>query len=454
VLDVQEVDDRIRRSAAALRAAGPPAGPAPDELRRTHRRRRTARRSLAAGAATVAVVAAGLVLDLGDLDVTLPGIDDGREAPEVAGRLPDAEPSDWHPGWPADHAGPASECEVSSEPSSSTSAPGWEALPAPPHVRDRPTLTWSGTELLLFAGETSSPDGLQPHDDLVAFDPTAGTWRCLPSGPPRRGGGWATTVPGAVDAGSLWVAADGVLGRFDLDEERWERGADLPRRRTPRALVRTEDRLLAFGSADTASDWTAEYDPSADRWTELPAAPIAPHLGVVAWTGEEVLVVEARGGSAYDPGARRWRDLPAWPLARVWFTGTWDGSRLVVVDHELRAAAYRPGTDTWTSLDSPPLEPVVCPTPEVVALADGTVVLWFCGQLALLDPGATAWRAVETPETASVEDGRQMPLWVPGSPVAAGDVVYVAGAGASGEVADTWRFDPADAAPPTASIVR
>jgi hypothetical protein len=84
----------------------------------------------------------------------------------------------------------------------------------------------------------------------------------------------------------------------------------------------------------------AAYDPVADRWRSLPAAPLSARSEPgAAWTGRELVVwggfASFEGslgdGAAYDPEAGGWRALaPTVLRPRVGHVAAWDGSALVV----------------------------------------------------------------------------------------------------------------------------
>jgi N-acetylneuraminic acid mutarotase len=160
----------------------------------------------------------------------------------------------------------------------------------------------------------------------------------------------------------------------------------------------------------------AAFDPSADRWEVLPAAPIAARFGASAvWTGREVLIwggqrgpdVTLADGAAYDPAARRWRVVPAAPIGgRTGHQAVWTGTEMVVwggigrccpidsVVHDPAAAAYDPAVDRWRRTgDVPP--PWSGDDGTAVTVVDGgRPMIWRGGQRAAYDAASNAWSRV------------------------------------------------------------
>jgi hypothetical protein len=78
-----------------------------------------------------------------------------------------------------------------------------------------------------------------------------------------------------------------------------------------------------FDNVDPLADGAA-YDPVADAWAPIPAAPLSGRVEAgAAWTGTEMLVwggsthgrsVTLDDGAAYDPVSRSWTTLPGAPL--------------------------------------------------------------------------------------------------------------------------------------------
>lgn len=201
-----------------------------------------------------------------------------------------------------------------------------------------------------------------------------------------------------------------------------------------------------------------------EGWERLPDAPIAPRFQhLLVSTGDGFLVWGGYSGRAtltdgafYDADAGRWTVVPDAPLARDRgdAVGVWTGTEVVVVngiDGDVRAAAYRPSSNTWRSLPNPPLANAANAMTRAV-LVDGTVVVVAVSeegepgvrnQVAVFDTASSQWRIGEVPSTAI---GSSFDAVVVGS-----EVVVVGRRGAGGKscgatvvaayrpAEDTWR---------------
>jgi N-acetylneuraminic acid mutarotase len=82
----------------------------------------------------------------------------------------------------------------------------------------------------------------------------------------------------------------------------------------------------------------AAYDPAANTWRPIAAAPLSARIGAAeAWTGNELLVWGGTpgtynnymaDGAGYSPGNDRWRRLPSW--TGRFADGVWTGHEFIV----------------------------------------------------------------------------------------------------------------------------
>ena len=176
---------------------------------------------------------------------------------------------------------PTSSTSTSTAPSSaSPTSPrrpaSWRRLAASPITGSYYTpaaAVWDGQEMLVVV--TQSDPMSFCKETLLAYDPSADTWR--------------------------------TLSRVPTPEGCFE-GAD--------KAVWTGDELLLWGISNTA------YDPDAGTWRHLPDPPAGDGgPSVVVWTGEQMIGwgggccdVELAEGAAYTPATDAWRMLPPAPL--------------------------------------------------------------------------------------------------------------------------------------------
>lgn len=161
----------------------------------------------------------------------------------------------------------------------------------------RPLGAWTGRELVLFVSGINPADGRPWPARLAraaAYDPQASTWRRIPPLPVRFGG---TAV---WDGREVLVAGAGPQARsalaFDPVTSRWRKLASLPAPRLGATALWTGSRLVLWGGQNLAASVPGGlrdgllYDPSRDRWSTIPKAPLRASGSAVAWTGRSLLV--------------------------------------------------------------------------------------------------------------------------------------------------------------------
>lgn len=149
----------------------------------------------------------------------------------------------------------------------------------------------------------------------------------------------------------------------------------------------------------------AIYDPQADAWSLLPAAPIG-GTGA-AWTGRDLLVWgSAQPGvvvARYDLGLRSWEEFRS-PLRAGWeLTGAWVGNELVLVSYVVGesmpdAVAFNPRTERWRRIAESPLDARHGP-PAIVAGHEVLFLTGFAGDAGLVanaayNPETDRWRSL------------------------------------------------------------
>jgi hypothetical protein len=258
----------------------------------------------------------------------------------------------------------------------------WRAIPASPlGPRDGAVEVWAGDRLVIWSGNTVAPpeasEDFLPEvkGDGAAYVPATNRWVAIGPAPipPRSAAQAAWTGSrliisggeGAEDARSDGAALDPITGAWSPIAARPE--ADSCSGGMACTGVWTGTVVLFPASAQA-------YDPAADRWSVIAAAPgrAAPAPGEPAvWTGRQLLAWGVPGvdddpsaddaadtgdgpvpavGASYDPVSDRWETIPTGPLAsRVFHTAVWTGDAMLIWggtdnDEKILAdgAAYRP----------------------------------------------------------------------------------------------------------------
>lgn len=342
-----------------------------------------------------------------------------------------------------------------------TGAPGasgatagtWTRLPdAPVALAPMQTGVWTGREVLL----THPARGARP---AVAYDPAAGSWRALPRAP-----GPAVLAEGgdrSVWTGRDWLVSGQVgfpgLLAYRPSAGTWRRLRVGYLGAANASVVWTGRRMLAWGGgccADFASIGIG-YTPGATRVTALPASPLRGRQGAAsAWTGTAMVVVGGRteagtrvvreltlrDGAAFVPAAQgvggRWRSIRPMPAGRADATATWTGRDLIVVGGVRYAGsrtailrtvlAYRPSTNRWRSLAPLPRGR----TGHVAVWTGSRLVVWggttafgdtsdtFTATGLAYDPVTDRWTSVGTAPVAARAGA--VGVWTGGGLVVAG----------------------------------
>ncbi|CAN5536231.1 hypothetical protein BH23ACT3_BH23ACT3_18670 [soil metagenome] len=232
----------------------------------------------------------------------------------------------------------------------------------------------------------TEPDGTIDTQPVVderevgaADDGGLSAWSALPPDPagPRVSpqvvwtGAEAIAVYGTDQRGNLRTDVSSYIPATGL----WRELADPPldgpmasQHVDPLVAWTGEEMLLVGGRAgrEPARDvafGAFAYEPHRDMWRTItaPTWPVgASHSWV--WTGHELLVLTFRGPIAYDPASDAWRDLAESPVSeRTQAASVWTGEEWIVWggSHDGRdladGAAYDPATDTWRTIAVSPL---------------------------------------------------------------------------------------------------
>lgn len=268
---------------------------------------------------------------------------------------------------------------------------GWFSLPAAPTGtvgRVDGTVVWTGDEMILFGGQTSTG---AVTDQGIAYNPKTNKWRTL-SKPPT--GGRASHV--AVWNGSVMLVWGGV-NSAGTDE--WNDGLT--------------------------------YDPKADTWATIAAAPISKRQRagaawsvetneLIVWGGGSAIAPLTGLGAAYRVDTKTWRKLADPPGTIVTRSNpymAYDGISMVMFggSTERTGARYSPISDNWpgTLLGAP--TDVVTGTTAVGAFAS-RVIVWGGNDGTPSDSGAayiyagSSWTALPKPS------GTVLPSAARGSP--------------------------------------
>jgi N-acetylneuraminic acid mutarotase len=273
-----------------------------------------------------------------------------------------------------------------------------DMAPSPLQGRSSMASVWTGTEMIVWGGETPG----EQFADGAAYDPATDSWRLLAPSPLS-----ARNAPAAVWTGEevlLWGGhAPGMDARdgaaYNPATDSWRPIADAPMASAgaPQAVWTGQEMLVLAGVNSVAA---AAYEPGSDSWRTLsavPGQPSPPHVQI-AWTGDR-LIVRANyrdatpspgiqnGLFAYDPEDDRWRELPPSSPDSGYLPN------LVFVGDSLVQVAQQPGalvtrydldSETWAGIARWPDD---LEAREMISVWTGDrVLLWGGDHAVLIDP--------------------------------------------------------------------
>ncbi len=255
----------------------------------------------------------------------------------------------------------------------SSSAPAWAPIPAPSFELAGAASAWTGTEWLVWGGETGAAAPLSNSGGR--YSPSRNVWESIsqfnaPSARRSTSGVWTGdhfVVWGGNTGNGGAVLASG--GRYEPLSDTWRPTAmaGAPAGRHTFSMVWTGSEVLVWGGS--IQEWPyhltntgGRYDPVTDSWNpmSLLGAP-TPRVGQSAvWTGRHLLVwggwdgtQPVHSGGKYDPVADTWETIDSsGPLATDG-KGVWTGSELLVWGYESTSdrsviGAYNPESNRWS----------------------------------------------------------------------------------------------------------
>jgi hypothetical protein len=275
-------------------------------------------------------------------------------------------------------------------PSIAVAGTGVEVLPSPAFSpRAQPAMVWTGTSLVVWGGNLDAanmglPGPYRSFNDGAVYAPRARAWTPMAASP----------LPATVDQPAGALTDDGVVfarGRATAiwapATNAWRKLGDAPKAVTD---------MTSTGSLVVSYSANATLDVASGVWQALPDAPVNLERATFAWTGQELVVVGGPGSPftsaeaiALDPSRRTWRRIAS-PPADVHaeaLSADWDGGRVVVVNYDMKAIAWDPPRDGWSTLPDVPARFFEwSPTARAVG---GATVVFMAQAIVVLTPNGT-----------------------------------------------------------------
>lgn len=230
----------------------------------------------------------------------------------------------------------------------------WEAVPASPlGARIDATALADGDRVVVYGGITEDNEGQVqgeiPRYDGAVYDLQARTWKRFPAPPLNFGEEDFVPTAQLLDDGRLLVVNGRMAAAiYDFGSDSWQTTGTAPLADRGEAVLEwTGDRLIVWGGWHEAGEYGdgAVWHPDAG-WTKMARSPLRPRTGAASvWTGRRLLIWGGAAGdvaageqrvfddgAAYDPVADTWTPMAAAPLTgRQEPVSSWTGKDWVVI---------------------------------------------------------------------------------------------------------------------------
>ena len=224
-----------------------------------------------------------------------------------------------------------------------------------------PKGVWTGTELIVWGGYRYPPGSISNNG--WRYNPYRDSWKQIlyfggPSGRHSHTTIWTGTEMivwgGYTSSGQTRTGA-----RYNPTKDEWATTSTVnaPAARTLHAAVWTGTEMIIWGG-QPSTNTGARYNPSTNIWTTMttvgaPNAYSSPY-GAAVWTGSEMIVwfgPNAGESGRYDPATDAWSPMSTINAPTEGKTLLiWTGSELIVWNGSGPGGRYNPGTDTWVQM--------------------------------------------------------------------------------------------------------
>lgn len=261
-----------------------------------------------------------------------------------------------------------------------------------PTARLLHTAVWTGTEMIVWGGHSGAV-AFQALNDGARYNPQTDTWTPIgtanaPSARMNHRAVWSGTemiVWGGFSSSDVGIAGG---ARYNPATDTWTPVATTnePSARGNHSAVWTGSNMIVWGGQNgtTRTDTGGIYDPASDSWvsTSLTAVPAARAGAAAVWTGSVMIVFGGETsdgtGGLFDPTSNSWTSTntvgaPIFVITTM-PPAVWTGTEMIVWGDA--GGRYNPVTDSWSGIST-----VNAPSPRTRhSLAwSGTVMIAWGG---------------------------------------------------------------------------
>jgi N-acetylneuraminic acid mutarotase len=317
-----------------------------------------------------------------------------------------------------------------------------------PDARDFHTAVWTGTEMIIWGGQTYGPNYLNTGG---RYNPTTDTW-IAPSTTNAPSGRYGHT---AVWTGTEMIVWGGATlngpayfntgGRYNPTTDTWTATSttNAPSARGFHTAIWTGSEMIVWGGFNGNDLNTGgRYNPSSDSWTPTSTtnAPDARGDHKAVWTGTEMIVWggATSGPTYFDTGGRYDPITDTWiatstnnaPSARSFHTAVWTDSEMIIwggsdlLNLFNTGGRYDPSTDSWTvtsttnAPDARAAHTAVWTGNEMIVWGGAVLNSLFCNTGGRYNPTTETWTSTDTANApadralhTAVWTGSEMIVW-------------------------------------------
>jgi N-acetylneuraminic acid mutarotase len=260
-----------------------------------------------------------------------------------------------------------------------------------PEGRASHTAVWSGTEMIVWGGETF----MHFVNTGGRYNPNTDTW--APTSTANAAGGRVRHT--AVWSGNEMIVWGGALdgfditatgGRYDPSTDTWmaTNMSNVPDARYEHTAVWTGNEMIVWGGTTICppcySYTGGRYNPDTDSWTptSITNAPSSRYDHTAVWTGNEMIVWGGslynggtlNTGGKYSPSADSWAStsVTSAPAARSQHTAVWTGVEMIVWGGVVPEPTPTPTATPTATPTTPPPTPTATFTPTSTPTATPT----------------------------------------------------------------------------------
>jgi N-acetylneuraminic acid mutarotase len=250
----------------------------------------------------------------------------------------------------------------------------WTATSGPPDGRVGHTAVWTGSEMIVWGGNTYA----YPYNSFNnggRYNPATDNWTTTSTtnAPAAR---YAHTAVWTGSEMIIWGGIDGMGavisgGRYNSSTDSWTATSmtNAPSARSNHTAVWTGTQMIVWGGLNNTNvlNTGGKYNPGTDSWTatSTASAPTGGYGHTAVWSGSEMIVwggVDSTSnftntGARYNPSTNSWTatTITNAPDSRAYHTAAWTGTAMIIWGGDNGGSPfntggrYYPSTNSWVA---------------------------------------------------------------------------------------------------------